>query len=923
MGRWLTTLAWLFLLSALTAMASPAAAGTLRGLVKDKDSGDELIGVDLVLVGHNIKAATDIDGRFEITGLAAGAYELRLTYLGYNARFLSDLQVRADGVLDLEIIMESFQAHAGGEVMVSASRVLSTESAILANRRQATIIGDAISAAQISRSPDGTSGEALNRVTGLTVTEGKFVIVRGMPDRYNTTTLNDVPVSGTNVDKDRKSFSFDLVPSNLLSNLTVLKSVRPDMPGDVTGGLVQVGTLEFPAESTTMVGFSAGHAVGSTGEEFSEDAASGGRDWLAMDDGGRDIPDLENRFDTAVRNEVARALDNRWSFATRRAPPKLSFNLAHGNKKRAPGGDLGYLGAFSYRNKYDIEETDEERQPDENGTGAELNSAGAASNYEVLWGGLANLYYRLGENHRIGVTNTYTRSADSVAETAAGSNSDKVFTWRKTSWQERYQYVTRLDGRHDLEALASGLALDWGAFYGESSATEPDMRFVSYNTGSDRPRMDNNLRSWTWLDEIRRGWNADVQYSFAEHLEDEDRAVKLKAGLGREERTRRFDMEAWISSPTFMASSRELAYLPPDSIFAPENYNEVYDERRGALFNFVPETRFSGVYDAGHELRTTFFVAELPFTLFQEDLRLVGGVRVEDSDQQVIALPDAASDRADTARVDETDYLPSLNLTWTYDEDFNLRLAYFKSVNRPEFRELAPVLRRNYTTYQNERGNPDLERAEIDNYDLRAEYFPGFGEVLAASFFYKELSNAIEDSLTPSPEGALLTWTNAPKGRNYGLELEARKKLDYTSYTEDLTLTVNYTRIWSEVEVVENLTKDTFLRPLQGQAPWLVNLNLMYSNPNTGTSVNVLFNKIGRRLDKVGGYGEVTNVYLEPRDRLDFVVTQDFLTRCKAKLAVKNILAADEIRTSGGENAYEYSRVSSDPEYSLSLSAKF
>lgn len=923
MARWLTPKALLLLLMVLAALAQTAAAGTLRGLVKDKDSGDELIGVDVVLVGHNIKTSSDIDGRFEIPDLAAEAYELRLTYLGYHARFLGDLQVRAEGVLDLEIIMESFQAHAGGEVMVSASRVLSTESAILANRRQATIIGDAISAAQISRSPDGTSGEALNRVTGLTVTEGKFVIVRGMPDRYNTTTLNDVPVSGTNVDKDRKSFSFDLVPSNLLSNLTVLKSVRPDMPGDVTGGLVQVGTLEFPAESTTKVGFSAGHAVGSTGEDFTEDAVTGAQDWLAMDRGGRDIPDLDDRFNTAVRNEVARALDNRWSFATRRAPPKLSFNLAHGNKKRVLGGELGYLGAFSYRSKFDIEETNEARQPDENGNGSELNSLGVANSYEVLWGGLANVFYRFNEKHRIGLINTYTRSAESVAESAEGSDSDKYFQWRKTSWQERYQYVTRLDGRHDLDVLTNGLGVDWGLFYGESSATEPDLRFIDYNTGGAQARMDNNLRSWTWLDEIRRGWNADLQYSFADHPEDEDRAVKLKAGLGREKRTRRFDMEAWITSPTFMSSSRELTYLPPDSIFSPANYNEVYDERRGALFNFVPETRFSGVYDADHELKSTYLMAEVPFTLFQEDLRLVGGVRVEDSDQLVIALPDAASDRADTARVDEKDYLPSLNLTWTYDEDFNLRLAYFKSVNRPEFRELAPVLRRNYTTYQNERGNPELKRAEIDNYDLRVEYFPGFGEVLAASFFYKDLSNAIEDSLTPSPEGALLTWTNAPRGRNYGIELEARKKLDYTRLTEDMTLTVNYTRIWSEVEVVENLSKDTFLRPLQGQAPWLVNLNLMYSNPNTGTSVNVLFNKIGRRLDKVGSYGDVTNVYLEPRDRLDFVVTQNFWTRYKAKFAAKNLLAADAIRTSGGDHPYEYSRVSSDPEYTLSLSAKF
>nr|MEE4267349.1 TonB-dependent receptor [Candidatus Krumholzibacteria bacterium] len=670
-----------------------------------------------------------------------------------------------------------------------------------------------------------------------------------------------------------------------------------------------------------------GYVEGSTGEEFLQDAMTGGTDWLGIDDGGRDLPDFDDRLAEENRNEVARSLPNRWTYSTRKAPPKLSFSLSHGNKKEVLGGDLAYLGAFSYRNKFDVAQTNSKREPDENGAGQSLFSEGLSSNYEVLWGGLGNVYYRFDENHRLGLTNTYTRSADSKSRSAAGSDPDSDFKWQQTTWEERYQYVTKLDGKHDLDLLANGLNAEWGVYYGETSAKEPDARYVEYivDTVNEevRERMNSNLRSWTWLDEIRRGWNLDLKYSFADHPEDEPHALKLKAGVGHEERTRQFDMEAWYSSPTFMTSSRALALLPPDEIFSPENYNEEYDERRGALFNFVPETRFSGVYNGDHQLDATYLMADLPFTLFQEDLRLVGGVRVEDSEQFVQAFPDAATDQADTAMVNEKDYLPSLNLTWSYDEDFNIRMAYFKSVNRPEFRELAPVLRRNYTNYQNERGNPNLKRAEIDNFDLRAEYFPGYGEVLAASFFYKDMTNAIEDSLTATPEGALLTWTNAPTGKNYGIELEARKKLDFTTLTEDFTLTVNYTRIWSEVEVLENLTKEVQLRPLQGQAPWLINLNLMYDNPNWGTTVNLLFNKIGRRLDKVGPFGETTDVYLEPYDRLDFVVTRNFWTRYKAKFAAKNILGAEEIRTSGGDSRYEYSRVSNDPEYSVSLSAKF
>ena len=908
-----------------------ATAGGLRGTVADAESGQGLIGVDLVLVGTDHRTATDLDGNWALEGVPAGLYELRVTYMGYNTRFLTGIEVPASGAVELPVTLESFKAYRTDELVVSGSRVLSTEGALLADRKQSAVIGDAISAAQISRTPDGNSGDALRRVPGLTVNGGKYVFVRGVTDRYNVTEVNGISMSGTNVDRDRKSFNFDLVPANLLSNVIVIKSATPDMPGDFAGGLVRISTLEFPEAATTTVSVGAALTNGTTGEDFQYDSAAGSRDWLGTDDGGRDFPAhvLEGPADVPLADReqnLARALPNHWTTSTRSAPFRYNWALSHGNRLGLLGGRLGYMGALSYRNDYDLRQENEHRESDPVAGGEELDASGETSHTNVTWGGLANLFYRTGR-HRLGFTNTYNRSADTDLTFLEGQDSSKDFAWRALSWQERYQYVGKLDGRHGLAAPKGEFDLAWQGFYGESQATEPDRRFLSYNTGGGDeypPSMDENMRTWSWLKEYRRGYGADLTWSLTTDDLLKERTPSFKVGLRRDDRERSFDVEAWYTVPTARPSSRALAVLPPDSIFAPGNYNVVSDPRRGNGWEFDQDDFNTGAYDAYQDLKAWYGMADLPFSLVREDFRLVGGVRIEDSDQLVDAVQGGSRpDARDTARVDVTDVLPSLNLTWFYDEQVNVRVGYYESVNRPEFRELAPVLRRNFRTFQNELGNPDLRRAKIRSYDLRGEYFPGYGEVLAASVFYKKIADAIEDTLYMAPERAVASWSNTPEARNWGFELEVRKKLEWSGLAGDVTVSANYTRVWSEVEYYDALTRTTGLRPLNGQAPWSVNASAEYNNPDSGTAVNVLYNKVGRKLDAIADF-TFLYVYEEPRDKLDLVVTQGLGRNVKLKAAVKDILAKDVVLTSGTEeNPYEYSRLTTGTEYSLSVSARF
>ena len=908
--------------------AVAAERGTLRGQVVDAESGEALIGVDLALVGANEKGMTDIDGNFEIPDLRPARYDLRVTYLGYNTKFVGGIEVAAGRATQVRVALESFRAHETDDMVISAGRVLNTDSALLASRKQSVVIGDAISAAQISRSPDGTSGDALKRVPGLTVNGGKYVFVRGVTDRYNVTEVNGVSMSGTNVDKDRKSFNFDMVPANLLANVVVIKSATPDLPGDFSGGLVRITTLEFPEEATTSVGVSAAYTDGTTGQAFRYDAQQGDTDWLGRDDGGRDFPrELLSENVTqpgyGTRNQaLARALPNRWTSAADTAPPRLNFNLSHGNQLDLFGGQMGYMAAASYRNKYEFSLDNEQRQVDPVAGGVELDAQGETSHMQVTWGGLANLFWRKGRQ-RIGFTNTYNHDGTSDITQLSGQDSSKDFAWQSLEWQERTQFVNKLDGRHRLPGPAAGFDFSWQVFYGESNAHEPDRRYLGYNTSGEVPLMDENMRTWTWLDETRRGHAFDLAWSPAADDFEKQFKPEFKVGYRRDWRGRDFDVEAWYTTPSFRTAG-DLRVMAPDSIFAPEHYNEVSDPRRGAGWEFAQDDINSGIYSAEHEVKAWYAMADLPFGLWQEDLRLTGGVRVEDSDQVVVATPRRSlPDQQETATAANRDALPSVALTWFYDERTNVRLGYYKSVNRPEFRELAPVNRRNFKTFQNELGNPDLRRAVIENYDIRFEHFPDYGEVAAVSVFYKDIRDAIEDTLYMAPERAVASWSNVPQAKNWGVELELRRKLDYFSFTENITASANYTRVWSEVPYIDPTDDQEHLRTMHGQAPWSINAGLSWDPDGGRTNVSLLYNKVGRRLDKIADF-RFLYVYLEPRNKLDLVVTRKLGSHYRLKAAAKDILAEDTVLTSGSdENPYEYSRYSEGTEYSLSLSGRF
>ncbi len=895
-------------------------AGALRGCVRD-DDGERLAGANVLLLGTTIGASTDLDGEYEIDGIPEGTYEVRVSAMGYETMITRGVEIRAGEREKLDVELERQSGGASftlDDFVVTAERVLSTDIAIITERMKAITIGDGISAEQISRSPDGTSSDVLKRVTGLSVVDNKFVFIRGITDRYNSTTLNDVAVSSTDTDTDRKSFTFDIVPASLLANTVVVKTATPDLPGDFSGGLVQVNTLDLPPERVFKVSASGGFDEDTTGGDMLR-SLGGDSDWLAVDDGSRSHPG-----DGLSGNDLARALPNTWDTTTRKAPFNGSYGLAYGDQFDLGQADgrhtLGVISALTYKNSYDS--SDFVDSPTLGGVEI-YHFEGTKHRYSVLWSGLVNVTYRPTENHSFSVRTNYVQSARDQVSVSGGMSESGDYTTRTTiEWDERELLVTQIGGEHTLGRREVGV--DWKVFGSNSEAREPDRKNAEFERDAwGNFALKQNYRTWAELQEMSRGARFDVTYPAGDS--------SFKAGFYYERREREYGVDAYYTDTSTIGSPNWGILIEPiEEIFDPENYGT-------KKLTFRTMTTFTGEYDASQDLDCYYAMINHPFSIAGKGLRVAGGARVEHSKQSVESQVAVDDPTPLTTVLEKTDVLPSVNLTYMPTERTNVRLAYAQSVNRPELREMANVLYYDLDNSQNVLGNSNLRRAVIGNYDARLEYFPSAGEVLALSYFYKNIDDAIEERLLPSPDRYVRTWFNSPKGHNYGWELEVRKSLGFVSdlmggfmndVFDNVTVMGNYTTVESSIEYTHkytdedgNIISEQRTRPMQGQAPWTLNLSVGYSNPEWGTSVSFLYNRIARRLDAVGE-SRHQDVYEESRDLFDIALTQRLFGFVDAKFTAKNITGADVELTSGPEKA-THSLVSHSPSYSLSVGMKF
>ncbi len=881
----------------LLAFAAPAAAqrGSVSGVIVDAQTGEALIGATVQLQGTTTGATADLDGKYLLQNLAPGAHTLVFSYISYASKTVQNVRVEAGKTTTLDL---SLDAETVGleEVVVEARAVQNTEASLLRIQAKAPAIMDGLSAQQIRRSPDANSGEALRRVTGVSLVGGRFVYVRGIPERYNAALLNGATLASS--EPDRRAFAFDLLPTNLLENIVVLKSATPDLPGDFSGGLLRMNTIDFPERLTLGAGVSTGFSSNSTFKTFQSGVGGGALDFIGIDDGARSLPEsfpTENLGLSGLPTEqvqaYARDLPNTWKIKTGAAPVNTNLSLSFGNSLALSSrSNIGLVAALSYRNNYNS--TDIRRKEIEGAGEPRFDYSGVQDVNTVTWGGIFNVSYRINPNNSVSFKNLYTRTADDEVSTLSGfqyadSNSEREQTAFR--YVERDVYSGQLIGEHQIRALTSrGVQLRWEAFNSTTHRNEPDYRRAIYERpiGSTDP-MNLVLGNIVYLNGGGRFYSDMVEATWGggAHLTVPITQARFTFGATAEDRNRDFNSR-FIGAVLTPRTDFNLLFQPLDEVFAPESF--------GARGFTLSELNTGGAgYDAGQTILAGYGMVDMPLAPLSRKLRFVGGLRAEQAQQRLESTTftgpiDHQSDRLNL--------LPSANFTYAIDDKTNLRLGYSRNLNRPELRELAPFAYYDYELQTTVYGNADLEQARIDNFDARFEVYPGIGQLLSTGVFYKRFRNAIERVIVPGVSlNAERTFSNAETANNYGVEVESRIGLGRLgSYFAASNLLANYTWVDSNVDVKGGagvLARSG--RPLQGQSAYVVNVGLNFLEPSLKTSVSLLYNRIGSRIIEVATNFE-EDIIEAPRDVLDLVITQPLMGRFEARFAARDILAQDQ-----------------------------
>ncbi|MBK8946655.1 MAG: TonB-dependent receptor [Ignavibacteriae bacterium] len=879
------------------------AFGQLSGKIVDAQSGEVLIGANILIKNTNIGASTDLDGRYKIKNLSPGYYTIVYSFISYSTVTKSNILIKDNETTIVDIAL-SQEALVINEVVVTEKADLSFEGALLNKQKNSSVISDGLSAELISKSPDASTADALKRVSGITLMDNKFVYVRGTSERYSNAMLNDAQLPATEVDK--KSFAFDLIPSGIIENTIVIKTFTPDQPGEFGGGLVKVNTIEFPNNRSISINYSLGYTKGVTNQDFLT-YHGGAYDWLGFDDGIRTLPnnfpkdfsqlDLFNSEQRQDYYEAVNSLNHYWNINKVKSPLNQSFGISYSDIFPLFGEEIGLVSSLLYKSKFDNKKI---RTIVWGGPGGEneipdLDFEGYKSDWNVFGGAILNLSYKLGNHHKVSFKNSYSVNSDKETTQIGG------YYYYHSQYEQRneLEFVSRellstqLVGEDFFPELLD-LKLKWQGSYSQTKRDEPDSRKYVYAKDeiNDPWRLkltvspsDYGARIFTNLNEYLRSLNFDFELPV--------NTTKIKFGTIYNTSNRFYNarhLSVVIPRGYLSGSLSQLYYLEPDSAFDINNF-EYYSDIRY-------EEYFEGTHNYSSILENIgiYLMFEIPFNLWDQNFIFISGLRFEKY-QLTLNTKTGFGINQTPMKIngDNSDKVfPSYNLIYKINENINLRFAYSQTINRPQLREVTPFGYFDFETMAIVRGNPDLKTANLDNYDIRFEYFPGINEYLSVSPFYKTIKNPIEQAVVPTSGNYEETFKNAAEAEVWGFEFESRYSLrvitDYLSY---FFLNTNYSFIKTKVDDLLNKSRKS--RPLQGQSPYVINVRLEYENPIWQSNISILYNRFGKRIIQAG-IGEILegDIYEDPKNIIDFIYKQTIISNLELKLSISNILDEDE-----------------------------
>lgn len=891
----LITLLIVFFSISLTSIAQ---TGQVEGKLTDA-AGLKLSGVSVEVEGIKT-VTTNADGNFVLTLPAGKKYSIKLSSVGYQQKIVDDVEVQPNQVNAINIVLDRASKTQEAVVVRSSARK-ETTAALITYQKNTPVVAQVVSAEAIRRSPDKNTGEVLKRVPGTSVQDGKYLIVRGLADRYNQAMINGVLMSST--EPDRKTFSFDIIPSNMIDNIIINKAFIPELPGEWAGGLVQVNTKDVPARGFLNVQVGTGFNTNTIGKDFYSYEGSSS-DWLGYDNGARSLPvgmPKKSEFDNlsvAERAAWGAKFKNIWTADNKNSGLSTlneSFLINGGfSKKLGAKTKLSAILAASYNRSNRILEFESQLfKTNDNIPDYYSDYFNKKYSKDVLAGALANITLQLGSNSKISVKNILNVNTSNYATLRTGSDFegrnlmpdgsylDKVKA-TELAFKANTLYNVQLAGEHNIKKYKA--KLNWFGSFNILDQYIPDQRRILYvqddpnienspyviNIPISKSSQKNGSRYFGYLNEYDYTVGGDLSKTILWH----DLSQTIKGGYFFQVKDRLFDSRPFaVYNPS---GSEQFRYLPQDQVFAPGNFGDgklSLNELSGSSYRYIANS----ILNAG------FIQLDNQFT---SKLRAVWGLRIEDFDQVIGSLR-----KSDNRHVysRKRDYLPGLNLTYKLDAKTNVRVSASQTVVRPEFRELSTFQFYDFDLGATVAGNTALQRTKISNFDVRYEMYPRPGELFTFGVFYKYFKLPLEAYLNPaSGDGTTYNLLNAEEANGFGAELEFRKKLDAVASLKNFTIHGNLSYIYNRVKGLD--------RPMQGQSPYLINMGVQYDLEKYGLNTTLLFNEIGRRIAYVGGSAETDptaqpNIWEKPRPVIDLQVAKKVLkSKGEVKLNIGDLL---------------------------------
>lgn len=881
--------ALIFILTAFRAYAAD-----IKGKVTDSTTGETLIGATVQIEGTTKAAATDIDGLFTFSGLDESAnYTLTIKYISYKTTKIDGVRAEAQPqVLEIKLKPDEQTLK---EVTVTGVARKNTEIAVIQMTKSSPVIVSNVSAQEITKTQDTNAGEVIRRVPGVSLIDDKFVMVRGLSQRYNNVWINGGAVPSS--EADSRAFSFDLIPSSQIDNMQIVKTPSPEYPADYTGGFITITTKDIPAENTAELSVGGNWNNISSFSDFKY-AKGSGTDFLGFDSGMRGL----NGGINATMNSIAgngvdllnNGLNNDWRVRTMSPLGDLKLSGSLGRRWKLGDRQLGMIAAFNYSNEYRKYEDMQNNlygvyDADKDQSNYLRYSVDDQYNHNVRLGAMLNFTLLSADgNSKYQLKNIFNQIGndrytwrEGLSAQSDNENSAEYY------YRSRTTYNGQITGKHTF-ALDE---LDWSASYSYANRNVPDRRRYLINDALEPGVMQltspNDIsREWTKLNEhiVSAAVNDKHEFKFGSFT------PSLKFGAYGEYRTRKYTTRDFIYN--WNAADNTL----PDG-FRQNDLSEMLSDESyfGAdRLYLLEEQHMRNNYKGNNYLGAGYFAANIPLG----KLNIYAGLRYEYDHMELITNTRDNAESPFSHNYEYSDLFPSVNTTYKINDKHQLRLSYGKTVNRPEFREVSPSVFYDFDLASDVQGNTDLKPCYIQNVDFRYEFYPSKGELISIAAFYKYFDSPIEWTYTVTGGTSLVySYMNAKRANNYGIELDIRKDLSFIGLP-GFSWSFNGALIKSRVKFEEGSKEEN--RPMQGQSPYLVNTGIFYKNDKMQLDIALLYNRIGKRIIGVGRSEGTTSgnetlrvpdSYEMPRDVIDLSASKKFGKHWEVKLSIRDLLA--------------------------------